>query len=56
MGQERCQALDMNGRQCHNKSVCQENYHGDKEIYYLNERPVWVRVSFCKKHREESQC
>ena len=53
----RCNALDMDGKRCSNKTkLKQSHYHGDPEIYgscYNHKEPAWVIVSFCEEHREK---
>ena len=48
----RCQVLDDNGDQCRNKALYPEKYFGDSELYdSFNEKPTWVKIEVCKKHR-----
>jgi len=52
---KRCQALDINGKQCRKAAAKAENYHGNGEIYNcFNNRPTWVRVNFCREHLERA--
>lgn len=47
----RCNALDMDGKQCRKHSAITMDYHGDGELYHSYDRSVsWVRVNFCPEH------
>lgn len=52
MSCHRCQALDMNGKQCRSHQTEAQKY---PEIYNFTaatalEKPLWVKVYLCKKH------
>lgn len=54
MPNDRCNALDSNGKRCRKHSGITHNYHGDGEIYRLRGgqgmEVHWVRVNLCIEH------
>lgn len=47
----RCQALDLDGKQCRKRADMESNYHGG-DLYQLSEtKPGWVRIKLCIAHR-----
>ncbi len=54
---ERCQALDINGRQCRQtaRRTCQ--YHGASDLYgvFYEPWPGWVKVWLCEEHRRDQK-